>query len=111
MLTKTNRINTAAEFRNAMRKGRKINTAHTVIYVVRNAEAESRAGFIVTKVVGNAVNRNFIRRRLRSIAEEFLPRFSVSSDIVIRPNAGAEELTWEELRSEILTGIMRATKK
>jgi ribonuclease P protein component len=54
--------------------------------------APSRAGFVVSKAVGNAVVRNTVRRRLRHLVRERLPELPAGSTVVVRalpPAAGA----------------------
>jgi ribonuclease P protein component len=49
-----------------------------------NGDSPSRAGFIVSKAVGNAVNRNRVKRRLRHLAAAALPSAPFSVDVVVR---------------------------
>lgn len=48
-----------------MRKGAKVAGRYMVVYRIQAQEL--RAGFIVSKKVGNAVTRNRVKRRLREI--------------------------------------------
>lgn len=50
----------------------------------RRVEPGSRAGFIVSKAVGNAVNRNRVKRRLRHLAAAALPSAPFAVDVVVR---------------------------
>ena len=51
----------------------------------RRGESEpSRAGFIVSRSVGNAVNRNRVKRRLRHLAAAALPSAPFPVDVVVR---------------------------
>jgi ribonuclease P protein component len=103
MLNKINRINTANDFRHTLRKGKRMGTTHTVISVAKTeAEAPSRFGFVVSKAIGNAVARKHVTRLLREIARERLAVTPKGFDIVIRPLEGSSELTFAELRAEIL---------
>ena len=111
MLAKQNRVVSATDFRLAMRKGRKAVTAHTFIHVVKVGDAETRFGFIVSKVVGNAVKRNVVKRRLREIGAEFIDSVPTGYIVVIRPVAGAADLTWSELHAEVAPAIRKVTAK
>ena len=69
----------------------------------------SRFGFIVAKTVGNAVNRNLVHRRFKSIVHSFIARPSVSADlggttvdVVIRALPGAAKVDWVSLEDELL---------
>jgi ribonuclease P protein component len=51
---------------------------------VNSPNARSRAGFIVSRAVGNAVKRNRVRRRLRHLAAAALPSAPFGVDVVVR---------------------------
>ena len=111
MLAKENRVTSAGDFRRAFRKGRRTNTGHAILHVTNNEGSITRVGFVVTKVVGNAVTRNLVRRRLQEITAEVITEYPTGSDVVIRVLAGAEDMTWDALRSEVVTPLTRALKK
>lgn len=106
MLNKVNRINKNAEFRETMRKGRKITTTNFVIYLrTTNTTTPRRFGFIVSTKAGNAVTRKNITRHLREITRTLINDNPTGTDIVIRALKGSENLTWDELNNEILNRI------
>ena len=111
MLAKTNRIVAPADFRHAMRKGKRVATKHTIIHITKNTGVPTRFGFIITKVVGNAVHRNLVKRRLRDISAEVIAEFPEGYSVVIRSLAGAENLTWVELSAEVKPALVKAMKK
>jgi ribonuclease P protein component len=55
-----------------------------VVHARRTPDVSSRAGFIVSKSVGNAVNRNRVKRRLRHLAARALPSAPFPVDVVVR---------------------------
>lgn len=65
----------------------------------------SRFGFIVAKTVGIAVERNLVRRRLKSIGHESLGLLPAGTDVVIRALPGAAQVDWDTLRSEVLDAV------
>lgn len=102
MLAKSNRVLSAADFKSAVRRGRRVHTPHAVLYMVpRPATDPTRFGFIVGKNVGGAVTRNLVRRRLRSIGRDLLPSNLTGRDIVVRALPGVDQLGWDSLHSEI----------
>lgn len=106
MLAKTNRVLSAADFKSAVRKGKRLYAPHAVVYLARgDAEAPTRFGFIVGKNVGNAVTRNLVRRRLRSIGRDLLATRATGGDVVVRALPGVEQLPWSTLQSEITTVV------
>ena len=65
---------------------------------------ESRAvrfGFIISKQVGNAVVRNTVRRRLKAVCAEALPRVPEGTDVVIRALPASATATYAELRADV----------
>lgn len=105
MLAKANRVRRPADFRTIVRRGRRASTTHATIHLVSKGEGDSRFGFIVSKAVGGAVQRNLVRRRLRAVCFEILPSMREGSDVVIRALPGSAEVPWASLHSEIVAGL------
>ncbi|MGV8970067.1 MAG: ribonuclease P protein component [Microbacteriaceae bacterium] len=107
MLARQNRVITADDFRATVRRGRRFAAPHTVVYAVEEEKnTPARFGFIITKSVGGAVERNLIRRRLRSIvADRASDKRIVRSNIVVRVLPGATDASWLELRDEVTQAI------
>ena len=102
MLSKSNRVLSAADFKAAVRRGKRAYAPHAVVYVLpRGASESTRFGFIVGKNVGGAVQRNLVRRRLRAIGRELLVTNSTGRDVVVRALPGVEQLAWDTLHTEI----------
>ncbi|KYJ96889.1 ribonuclease P protein component [Microbacterium sp. CH1] len=68
------------------------------------ATGESRAarfGFIISKQVGTAVVRNTVRRRLKAVCAEALPRVPQGTDVVIRALPASATASYADLRSDV----------
>ena len=97
-----------ADFDRVYKKGRRYFATHmTVFYLRREGESllagESsrfRVGFTVRKVLGGAVQRNRIKRRLREAVrlQETQPS---GMDVVINPKSSLLTAGFEELKSEV----------
>jgi ribonuclease P protein component len=88
MLPAPARLRRKADFSAVLKYGRRTGRPSLVL-AIRPTGQPARAGFIVSKAVGNAVVRNRVKRRLRHLVA---PRLAdVQADIVIRalPPAGA----------------------
>jgi ribonuclease P protein component len=94
VLPASSRLRNPADFRDTLRKGVRCGRASVVVHVRRTDQTPSRAGFIVSKAVGNAVNRNRVKRRLRHLAAAALPTAPFGVDLVVRalPAATAGDL-------------------
>ena len=108
MLARANRITRGAEYKAVVRGGRRCASAHTVTYVVATAEPRpARFGFIVSKQVGGAVQRNSVRRRLKAACAAALPDVREGVDVVIRALPGAADASFGDLDSEVVACLRR----
>jgi ribonuclease P protein component len=89
VLPAESRLRNPADFRDTLRQGVRCGRASLVVHARRsplapNDPASSRAGFIVSRAVGNAVRRNRVKRRLRHLAAATLPSVPFGVDVVVR---------------------------
>ena len=69
-----------------------------------------RAGFVVSRAVGNAVVRNRVRRRLRHLVRDRLPELAVLTPgavLVVRALPAAADATYDELRGDLARCLER----
>ena len=94
MLPATSRLTSSDDFRVCVRRGVRAGRATLVVHAVAKSGPPSRAGFVVSKAVGNAVTRNRVKRRLRHLMAASLPVASPSVDVVVRalPAAASGDL-------------------
>lgn len=105
MLARANRVVSAADYKATVRRGRRTSTPHTLVYVAARGDSPTRFGFIVSKTVGNSVTRNLVTRRFRAIGREALQLHPVGCDVVIRALPGSPEVSWSNLRGEVLNAL------
>lgn len=68
----------------------------------QSGEPEVRVGFTVTRKVGNAVERNRVKRRLRAVAAEVFPRHGRSgTDYVVVGRAATLTRRFDALRADL----------
>lgn len=71
-------------------------------------EAEVRVGFTVTRKIGNAVERNRVRRRLRAAAAEVFPRDGrAGTDYVVVGRVGTLKRPFTALKADLEQAIRR----
>ena len=102
MLARVNRVVTPSDFRTIVRRGRRVTSASTLIYRIDRDPADpARFGFIVAKTVGNAVERNLVRRRMRAVCRSIVDSGGSGCDIVIRAFPRSAHVDWDSLSSEL----------
>lgn len=107
MLARANRVVRGEDFRTVVRRGRRTATPVAVYYAIERAGSPARFGFIVSKAVGGAVQRNLLRRRWRAIGRELVDAGASGADIVVRALPGAAERGWDELRDDARSALER----
>ena len=76
-----------------------------------DADPAVRVGFTVTKKIGNAVVRNRMKRRFRSLARELLPELGiVGADHVLIGRSGGIDRDFKTLRDELRSALSKAAK-
>ena len=104
MLPAESRMRRSAEFQFTMRRGSRAGRALLTGYLLVRGRDEAQAplvGFVVSKAVGNAVVRNKVRRRLRSVLRGYLPTLPGGSLLVIRAHPPAAAARQAELAAEL----------
>lgn len=88
MLPKSARLRTAEDFRRTVRSGVRVGRPSLVVHLRRADSPPSRAGFVVSKTIGNAVTRNRTKRVLRHLAAARLAEAPFAVDLVVRALPG-----------------------
>ena len=70
-----------------------------------------RVGFVVSKAVGGAVQRNLVKRRLRAVMAEDLTELPPGSAVVVRALPAAAEASFSDLRSDLRRTWRKAQAK
>ena len=71
----------------------------------REPDALTRFGFVVNRKVGNAVVRNKVRRRLRSMVADLLESGVGGLDVVVRVLPPASSASYSELREDLARSL------
>ncbi|MEU8083368.1 ribonuclease P protein component [Micromonospora sp. NPDC049101] len=126
MLAAAQRLRRSTDFAAAVRGGRRVGRGAVVVHLtvpvsaeastptspepVRDSIAEqssvpSRAGFVVSKAVGNAVIRNRVKRRLRALVQDRLTGLPAGSTLVVRALPAAAEASYPRLANDLDAAI------
>lgn len=107
MLQKKYRLCLEKDFERVFRKGRKIYSKSLGLRYKENQMEGSRFAFLVSnKISKKAVDRNLLKRRLRSAVERMVPKIQISYDVIVLTMPGAQKLNFSELTRE-LYGLLK----
>jgi ribonuclease P protein component len=91
-----------ADFQAVYQKGKKHFSGNmTAFYRESDRPSGPRVGFTVGKVLGGAVVRNRIRRRMRSVVRRHLLELARPLDVVLHPRKSVLTLKFVQLDAEI----------
>jgi ribonuclease P protein component len=100
------RLRRRSEFAAAIRSGQRAGRGALVVHI---DESEStKAGFVVSRAVGNAVVRNTVRRRLRHLVRDRLDRLPAGTHVVIRALPGAGDRPYHKLGADLDAALAAA---
>ena len=91
MLPRASRLRNPREFRAVVKDGVRAGGTGVVVHLRGGTAETSRAGFIVSKAVGNAVTRNRVKRQLRHLMRPELSESEPAVDVVVRALPSAAE--------------------
>jgi ribonuclease P protein component len=119
---KASRLLKHADFDRVYRQGKRHFSANMTVFWAKRGEVAdrrtgtpgatpARVGFTVGKVLGGAVVRNRIKRRLRDAVRLSLPGFATAVDVVINPKKSALTAEMPKLRQEIGAALAAIEKQ
>jgi ribonuclease P protein component len=96
-------LNAGYQFRRIFRAGKRFRGKSFRASYTLNTLGFIRLGFSLSAKSGNAVARNLMKRRLRSLARET----EIGADIVIFPQGKLESVIWKDVKSDFEDLIRR----
>jgi ribonuclease P protein component len=118
MLPAAHRLRRSVDFERTVRRGTRAGRSTLVVHLLVPDENVSdpgsgtpQVGFVVSKAVGNSVQRNLVKRRLRAAALGQLSVLPESARAVVRalpPSAGA---TYADLDRDLDSCLRRAVAR
>jgi ribonuclease P protein component len=114
---KSRRLLRHADFDRVYKKGRRHFATHMTVFYLRRETDEPQAdpsqlriGFTVRKVLGGAVQRNRMKRRLREAVRLQAIQPPAGVDVVINPKASLSTADFAELKEEIAKAFQAIQK-
>jgi ribonuclease P protein component len=111
LLSASHRLSAAADFRLAVRRGRRAGGPLVVVHLAttnvdKATEGSARrdpcrVGFVVSKAVGPAVTRNRVKRRLRHLMRARVAGLADGSLVVVRALPAAADASFGDLGAEL----------
>lgn len=91
-----------ADFQAVYKEGRKHFSGNITVFYRRRSEGIGpRVGFTVGKVLGGAVQRNRIRRRMRAAVQRHLAGIVLPLDVVMHPRKAVLDMKFDRLEAEV----------
>ena len=105
---RTSKLLRHADFQRVYKQGRRHFAAHMTVFYLRRKDTDKdndavgpRVGLTVGRVLGGAVERNRIKRRLREAVRYNLAALSLPVDVVINPKKSALSADFTVLKGEV----------
>ena len=97
------------EFDRIIKKSQCKKNKYFVIYYDKNEESYDKYGISVGKKIGNAVERNKYKRRIRMIINEYKKDYNNSQNYIIILRGSAKDIHYQELQESFffLMNIIR----
>ena len=111
---KSSKLLRHADFQRVYKNGRRLFAAHMTIFYSRREDGGDngpRVGFTVGRVLGPAVERNRIKRRLREAVRYNLAALAIPVDVVINPKKSAVTAEFKLLNDEVARAFEVITGK
>jgi ribonuclease P protein component len=113
VLSAAQRLRRSTDFAAAIRGGRRAGRGTVVVHLLIEEPAQAttaRAGFVVSKAVGNAVVRNRVRRRLRHLVRPLLADLPGGALVVIRALPASAGATFATLADDLEAALAAARR-
>ena len=92
-----------ADFERVYKQGKRHFATHMTVFYLGRTEGEGlRIGFTVGRVLGDAVDRNRMKRRLREAVRLNRPAQSAAVDVVINPTSLLAARVFAEIQREMV---------
>ena len=103
MLPSINRLKKRKEFAYIYKNGKRFNSKNLSLVLINSKLNVTRVGFSVSNKVGKAVQRNKIKRQLRSIVREQLNNLRIHQNFVLIAHPTIVECDFSKMEAEVLS--------
>jgi ribonuclease P protein component len=96
------RITRSNDFKRVRQNGKAYTHPLVLILVMPTPGDQKRIGIIAGKSIGNAVQRNLVKRRIRSVADELLQKINIGVDMLMITKPSIKMADYSEIREAII---------
>jgi ribonuclease P protein component len=119
MLPAAHRLRRSVDFERTVRRGTRAGRSTVVVHLLVPDEENvsdpgsgtPQVGFVVSKAVGNSVQRNLVKRRLRAAAAEQLSALPSAARAVVRALPASSAATYADLERDLDSCLRRAVAR
>lgn len=98
-MKKREMIKTHQEFSEIIGHTRYLKNKDFTIYIRKGKYEYPHFGIAVSKKLGNAVNRNLLKRRMRQILDEYKKQLSQNEDYIIIMKENVKNISFKEMKN------------
>lgn len=108
MSIKVESLKNDREFQRVYKQGKNYWNKTLTIYVKKNNLGYNRVGYSITKKIGNSVERNKLRRRMKEIIRLNSKYLHTSYDLILIPKKISTKKSYWDLEKDILFLLKKA---
>ena len=102
-MRKSYRVKKEAEFQRVFTQGKSCANRQFVVYLIEKPEqVHFRVGISVGKKIGNAVARNWVKRRIRQSLTELKPQLKQDCDFIVIARPGVAWMEMAEVKDHLI---------
>ena len=102
-MRKSYRVKKEAEFQRVFTEGKSCANRQFVVYMIEKPEQiHFRVGISVGKKIGNAVARNWVKRRIRQSLTELKPQLKQDCDFIVIARPGVAWMEMAEVKDHLI---------
>jgi ribonuclease P protein component len=102
------RLTNSSDFKRVRHTGQSFAHPLVLLVISKNQLDHTRFGFTAGKTVGNAVERNRAKRRLREAFRILLPRIAPGWDIVAIARPASRTASWDDVQQALRNKLDQA---
>lgn len=97
MLPAPHRLHRSTDIQSVRQSGKRWHNPLATLYVLANQQDVSRFAFVASRRVGNAVQRNRVKRLWREVTRHHLPQMKPGWDCVLVARDKTAQVSYQEL--------------